>query len=118
MAKVRPAEITEELNDVWRLVVGYTKQETTAPLRGIGRFARNGLIGMIFFAIGTGFAVLAIVRGLQTETSDALDGNWSFVPYLASLVGCAIVGFLAARSVARTPWKSEEGANKKELDGT
>ena len=107
MARVRPAEITDELNDVWRLVVGYTKQETTAPLRGIGRFARNGLAGMIFFAIGTGFGALAIVRGLQTETGDTLDGNWSFVPYVASLAGCAIVGFLAARSVARTPWKTK-----------
>ena len=117
MARVRPAEMTEELNEVWRLVVGYTKQETTAPLRGIGAFMRNGILGMTLFAIGTGFAALAIVRGLQSETGDALDGNWSFVPYLASLFGCGIVGFLAARSVARTPWKSKTTANERERDG-
>lgn len=108
----KPAEFGEELNDIWRLVVGYTKQETTAPLRGIGSFVRNGIIGMVLFAVGTGFGVIAILRALQTETSDTLDGNYTFVPYVAALVWCAIVGYLAARSVARTPWKKEEGDAK------
>lgn len=112
MARVRPADFTEELNDVWRLIVGYTKQETTAPLRGIGAFMRFGFVGMTLFAIGTGFAALAIIRGLQTEAD--LRGYWSFVPYLAAFIGCAGVGGLAARSVARTPWKhdSDEGDPK------
>ena len=107
MARVRPAEMTKELNDIWRLVVGYTKQETIAPLRGILNFMRYGFMGMTLFAIGAGFAALAIIRGLQTETGDALDGNWSFVPYLASIVGSAVVGALAIRSVAHTPWKTK-----------
>lgn len=107
MARVKPAELTEELNDVWRLVVGYAKQETTAPLRGIAAFMRFGVMGMTAFAIGAGFAAIAIVRALQTETGDTLDGNWSFVPYLASLVGTFIVLALAIRSVAKTPWKKK-----------
>lgn len=111
MARVRPAEIGEELNEVWRLVVGYTKQETTAPLRGVGAFMRHGIIGMVLFAIGTGFGVLAILRGFEAET--ILDkNNWSFVPYVVALIWCVIVGFLAARSVARTPWKQTEGDGK------
>ena len=112
MARVRPSEMGEELNDIWRLVVGYTKQEAKAPLRGIGSFMRNGIIGMVLFAVGTGFGVIAILRALQTETADALDGNFSFVPYVAALVWCVIVGFLAARSLARTPWKKDEGDAK------
>lgn len=111
MARVRPAEITDELNDLWRLVVGYTKQETAAPLRGLANFVRWGLMGMTLFAIGAAFAAIAIVRALQTET-DAFDGNWSFVPYVASLVGCAAVLGLAVRSVARTPWKSTDDGKK------
>ena len=110
MARVKPAEMGEELNDIWRLVVGYTKQETTAPLRGIGAFMRYGIAGMILFAIGTGFGVMAILRGFQSET--VLDGNWSFVAYVVAVVWCGIVGFLAARSVARTPWKQTEGDAK------
>ncbi len=106
MARLKPAEISEELSDVWRLVVGYAKQETTAPLRGIAAFARLGIVGMTCFAIGAGFAALAIVRALQTETTLG-DGNWSFVPYLASIVGCAAVLGVAIRSVAKTPWKAK-----------
>lgn len=110
MAKVRPAHITDELNDVWGLVVGYTKQETVAPLRGIGRFMRWGAIGMILFALGTAFGTFAILRGLQTETDTALTGYWSWVPYAGAVIFVAIVGVLSARSVARTPWKQKGDA--------
>ena len=105
MARLKPAEITEELSDVWRLIVGYTKQETAAPLRGIVNFARFGFMAMTGFAIAAGFASLAVVRALQTETGDALHGNWSFVPYIASIGGTGIVLAFAIRSVVKTPWK-------------
>ncbi|HUR77733.1 MAG TPA: hypothetical protein VMZ22_07285 [Acidimicrobiales bacterium] len=111
MARARAGEISEELNEVWRLVVGYTKQETAAPLRGLGRFIRLGIGGMVMFAIGTGFGVMAILRAFQSETT--LDnGNWSVVPYVVAIVWCGIVGALAVRSVARTPWKRNEGDAK------
>lgn len=112
MARAKPAELTEELNEVWRLVVGYSKQEAGAPLRGIASFARYGVAGIALFAIGSAFAALAILRALQTQT-DAFDGNWSFVPYLASIFGCAIVLGFAIRAVARTPWKSEQAKSSK-----
>lgn len=105
MARVKPAQITDELNDIWRLVVGYTKQETISPLRGLANFMRWGFIGMVFLAIGSAFASLAVLRGLQYETT--LDGNWSFVPYVVSILGCAAVLGFAARSVAKTPWKDK-----------
>jgi hypothetical protein len=107
VARARPAELTEELNEVWRLVVGYTKQETKAPLRGLGTFMRFGIVGMVLFAIGTGFGAVAVVRALQSETGTALTGYWSWVPYFVSALVCVNVGVLAARSVSRTPWKSE-----------
>jgi hypothetical protein len=111
MAKARPAQITDELNDVWGLVVGYTKQETTAPLRGLGTFMKWGAIGMVLFAFGTLFGTIAIVRALQSETDSALTGYWSWVPYVAAIVFVGVVGFLSARSVARTPWKQKGDAN-------
>jgi hypothetical protein len=107
MARVRPAEFTEELNDVWRLVVGYTKQETTAPMRGLGPFMRSGALGMVCFALGTGFGTLAVLRGLETETGTALHGYWSWVPYAGALVWVGIVAALSVRSVMRTPWKKQ-----------
>ncbi|HVT76345.1 MAG TPA: hypothetical protein VHD87_04890 [Acidimicrobiales bacterium] len=104
MARVRPAEFTEELNDVWRLVVGYTKQETTAPLRGIGPFMRAGALGMVFFTIGTFFGTLAVVRGLETYLHTWLK---AFLPYVGASVWLIIVGGLAYRSMRRTPWKKQ-----------
>jgi hypothetical protein len=111
VARVKPAQITDELNDIWRLVVGYAKQETISPLRGVANFMRFGFAGMVCFAIGSAFASLAILRGLQYETT--LDGNWSFVPYLVSIVGCLIVLGLAVRSVSRTPWKTKDKGDTK-----
>jgi Na+/H+ antiporter NhaC len=111
VARAKPTQITQELNDIWRLVVGYAKQETAAPLRGVLTFVRFGLLGMICFALGGAFAALATLRGLQTET--VLDGNgWqSAVAYFITVVVCAVVLGLAVRSVARTPWKNKEGDN-------
>lgn len=111
MARAKPVQITEELNDIWRLVVGYAKQETVSPLRGIANFARWGIIGMVCFTVGAGFATLAILRGLQEETVLG-EGNWTVVPYLISIIGCAIVLALAVRSVARTPWKKDGGDSR------
>ena len=100
VARVKPAQITEELNDVWRLVVGYAKQETTAPLRGIANFARCGFIGMTCFAIGSGFAALAILRALQDGDQRSVDGNLVLrAVSRAASSGCAIVLALAMRSV-------------------
>ena len=64
VARAKPTQITDELNDIWRLIVGYAKQETAAPLRGVTAFMRFGLAGMVCFAIGSGFAALAILRAL------------------------------------------------------
>jgi hypothetical protein len=107
MAKARPSQITDELNDVWGLVVGYTKQETVAPLRGLGRFMKWGAIGMVLFALGTAFGTMAIVRGVQSETH-----NWirAFAPYVAATAWLVVVGVLAVRSLARTPWKQKGDA--------
>ena len=69
-----PGRTDRELNEVWRLVVGYTKQETKAPLRGLGAFMRFGIVGMVLFSIGTGFGTVAVIRGLQTETGSAVYG--------------------------------------------
>lgn len=113
MARAKPTQITEELNDIWRLVVGYAKQETAAPLRGVTNFIRWGIMGMVCLAIGAGFAALTIVRALQTEGDTLFDGNWSFVPYLASAFGCTAVLGLAIRSVARTPWKTDDNGGTK-----
>jgi hypothetical protein len=91
------------LSELWQLIVGYLKQETVQPLRGLAAFVVFGMIGAASMAIG--FAVLGIglLRFFQIETSTHLVGNWSWAPYALTL--CAVIGVagLAASriSVAR-----------------
>jgi hypothetical protein len=106
---IRPAEITEELNDVWGLVVGYTKQEVRAPMRGLGTFMGWGFAGLTLNALGVLFGVLAILRALESE-SDAFHAYLSFVPFLAAFVLCFVVLVLAWRSANKRPWKKEGDA--------
>jgi hypothetical protein len=85
-----------ELKD---LVVAYAKQETLEPIKGLGRFIAFGVAGSFLLATGLVLLVLALLRGLQTELADTFDGNWSFAPYLITLVACVIVLVLAGRAV-------------------
>jgi hypothetical protein len=82
-------------SELWDLVRAYAKQETVEPLKGLGRFIGFGLAGS--FALGIGLVLLALgaLRALQTETGTMFHGNWSWVPYLIVLVGCASVATLA-----------------------
>ena len=69
---------TRELVD---LVVGYAKQETVEPIKGLGKSVGFGLAGAFLVAIGTVFLGLAALRALQTET-DLFDDELSWGPYL------------------------------------
>lgn len=81
--------------ELWDLVRAYAKQETIEPIKGIGRFVAFGVPGSLLVGLGVVLVALALLRGLQTETGDALDGNWTFAPYLITLVLCAVVIGLA-----------------------
>ena len=93
-----------ELKD---LVVAYAKQETLVPIKGLGRFIALGVAGSLFLAIGLVFLSLALLRALQTELPDVFDGNWSFAPYLITLVACAVVLALAGKAVGKAKRRKE-----------
>lgn len=89
-------------SELWDLVRAYAKQETVQPLKGIVRFVGFGIAGSLL--LGTGLVLLALggLRALQTETGTTFDGNWSWVPYLIVLVGCAaVVGLAVSRTGKR-----------------
>ncbi|MFN0091006.1 MAG: hypothetical protein ACKVWR_12175 [Acidimicrobiales bacterium] len=84
----------QELRD---LVVAYAKQETIEPLKGLARYVAWGVAGASAMALAAVLVLLGVLRLLQTETGDAFDGNWSFVPYAITLLGAvALIGVLAA----------------------
>jgi len=79
------------VGDVVDLVKEYARQETLGPLKGAGRWLALGAVGSVLLGLGLVFVLLGVLRLLQTEVS-ALDGAWSWVPYLI----VATVGILAA----------------------
>ncbi len=95
-----------ELKD---LVVTYAKQETIEPIKGLGRFLAFGVAGSLLLANGLILLMLAVLRVLQTELADTFDGNWSFAPYLITLIACIVVAALAARAIGAA--KNRKGAH-------
>lgn len=93
-----PAEI---VGDLWQLIRDYAKQETIDPLKSIGNFLKWGLPGAVLSSLGLLFGVLAILRGLQTETGARLTGSYTWVPYLAALVFSAVAVWLAVVAIRR-----------------
>ena len=94
-----------ELKD---LVVTYAKQETIEPIKGLGRFLAFGVAGSLLLANGLLLLMLAVLRVLQTELDDTFDGNWSFAPYLITLIACALIAGISARGIGAS--KRRKGA--------
>lgn len=89
------------------LVVTYAKQETVAPIKGLGRFLLWGLLGSMLLALGLVLLVLGLLRGLQTELAGTFDGNWSWAPYGITLLFCGIVLGLSAKAIGAAKRRKE-----------
>ena len=92
-APSRPSlpQVVLELKD---LLVAYFKQETLLPIQQLGRYLAFGVAGSVLMGTGVMLMALGLLRLLQTETGEAFDGNWSWVPYVivfaVLVVGAAI----------------------------
>lgn len=90
--------VPQVVSELWALTKDYARQETLDPLKGVGRYVAFGLGGAIIGAIGVCLLMLALLRALQTETGNALDGNMSWAPYLIVIVvGVALIAIAVAR---------------------
>lgn len=88
-----PQQTIAELKE---LVVAYAKQETIEPLKGVGRYLRNGTLGALLMGFGIMFLAIGALRALQTETDEHFTGNWSIAPYVIVIVALAIIAGLSA----------------------
>lgn len=95
------------VTDLKDLVVDYAKQETVVPLKNLGRFLAFGVMGSVLVAIGVVLLVLSVLRALQTEFASTFDGDWSFAPYLLTVVLCGIVAALAIRAIGTAKRRSK-----------
>lgn len=95
------------IGEAIQLVKQYAKQETIGPLKGAGRWIARGLAGAILLALGSFFAILGVLRLLQTETS-AFDGRWmQLIPYLVALIVALIVIGLAVWRITKPTLQKE-----------
>ncbi len=98
MANAKKDDIGTLVRDIGTLVVGYVKQETIVPIRGLGRFLAFGAAGVVVGGLGLVLLVLGGIRLLQEETGDAFSGHLSFVPYVITLVVCGALAALAIKA--------------------
>ena len=97
-----PKSIPQVATELWELTVAYAKQETVDPLKGLGRYLGYGVSGSLVFAFGSVLLLLSLLRALQTETGDAFDGNFTWVPYvIVVLTAVLLVGLVMWRVVKR-----------------
>ncbi|MPY92004.1 MAG: hypothetical protein GEV08_02760 [Acidimicrobiia bacterium] len=112
MAQARDASGT--VNELKDLLVAYAKQETVDPLKALGRYLGFGLAGSLLMGLASIFLPLALLRALQAETGTALYGNWSWLPYAATLVVVVLVVgliLLGLRRVKATQMKKAADAS-------
>lgn len=96
------------VQELWDLVVAYAKQETVEPLKGLARFVAFGVGGSLLVGLGVVLLLLGGLRALQEEATSTFDGNWSWAPYVLTLVAAVVVIGLAVWAVGRGPRKREE----------
>jgi predicted histidine transporter YuiF (NhaC family) len=98
-----PKGARSEVSDLVDLLKRYLLQETLAPLKTMGRTLGFGAAAAVTLGIGGTFALIGVLRVLETETGTVFGGNLSWVPYgLATLAGVAVIG-LAGALLLRTP---------------
>ena len=90
----------ETFDDLVGLFRRYVRQETVEPLRSLGRYLLFGTAGSLLLGVGTVLLALGALRGLQAW--DALDGRWSWVPYLAAALPLALVGVRATSLIGKS----------------
>jgi hypothetical protein len=99
------------IGDLIDTVKTYAKQQTLGPLMGAGRWLAFGVAGAIVIGIGLSLLLLGLLRVLQTELDDQLDGNWSWAPYAITLVvALAVIGIVLSRVSKST--LQQKGARK------
>lgn len=104
----RTKEATAQMADIKDLLVGYAKQETIDPLKGLGRFVGYGVGAMLLIGIGGIELTVSLLRVLQTETGTTFTGNWSWVPYLITLAVASAVIYLALKAINRNVSKRKQ----------
>ncbi|MGO9197794.1 MAG: hypothetical protein ACLQK4_11800 [Acidimicrobiales bacterium] len=105
--KQKATDARTEVAELIALIKAYAIQETLGPLKRIGRTLAFGSAAAVTFGIAAVLSLVGLLRALQTETGSAFAGEWTWVPYLLTVI--AAVAFLgAAAALALRSPRSEQ----------
>lgn len=99
----RSRSVSDPVVDLVDSVKQYAKQETIEPIRGAARWVAVGTLASISLGLALVFCALAVLRLSQDLGGEALDGAWSFVHYLITLI---VVSIFVGVSVSRIQKRS------------
>jgi hypothetical protein len=94
---------SDQVTDLVESVKQYARQETVEPLKGAARWVAVGSLAALSLGLAMVFLALAVLRLSQDLGGTALDGSWSFIHYLITLI---VVGVLVALSFSRISQRS------------
>ena len=94
---------SDQVTDLVESVKQYARQETIEPLKGAARWVAVGSVAALSLGLAMVFLALAVLRLSQDLGGTVLDGSWSFVHYLITLI---VVGVLVALSFSRISQRS------------
>ena len=98
--------LSTEARELVDLVVGYARQETVDPIKGLGKTVAFGIAGAVLVGLGSVFLALAALRAMQTET-DAFEDNLSFAPYLILTLLLAVGALVSWKALGPGEKESE-----------
>lgn len=98
----RTMSSADRVADVVETVKQYARQETVEPIRGAARWVGVGTVASLCLGISMLYAALAVLRASQDLGGTALDGAWSFVHYLVTVVVLAVLVWVAVSRIGRT----------------
>lgn len=98
----RSASSVDLVSDVVDSVKAYAVQETVGPIKGAFRWVGVGVLASLCLGIATLYLSMAVLRLSQDLGGTVLDGAWSFVHYLVTVVVLAVVVALAYSRTKKT----------------
>jgi hypothetical protein len=104
-----PKGATSEVSELIDLLKRYLLQETVGPLKTMGRSLGFGAGAALMFGLGGVFALIGVLRVLQSETGTFFGGDWSWAPYGLTTVAGVIVIALGAAMLLRRPSSERAG---------
>lgn len=99
-----------ELAELVALIKAYVLQETVGPLKQVGRTLAFGSAAAVMFGFAAVLSLVGLLRALQGETGTVFAGEWSWVPYLLTIIAAvmllgaaAALGLRSSRSGSERP---------------